>query len=405
MIWLAVLSAAAEEPARDWEARVSGDLKSFFTATLPYDHLLMPDAPTGQGIFDARLKLDAGFGDAFTFQAHQTVTALTASSVATGTSTGVGLQAPEAIKLSWTAFDDDLTLRGRVDRLSLKWSTDGFDLTVGRQPITFGHANVFTPLDLVNPFNPAVIDQEYKPGVDAVRADLYAGVASQLTFAGAYAGGWNRDGLVLALYGQSTIRVTDVGLFLGSIQGDTVFGTTVVTSLGAVGLTSDVTLTLPADDADPFVRGTIGAFFRPTTTTTVTVEAYVQTLGATTPDTLLRTTADPRFARGELWLMGAVYGAAAVSQEITPTIVASVALIANPLDPSGFIAPSVNWSVDENVDVSLGGFVGIGARPDDLDPLALLGPTGPVEPSELTYLNSEFGTYPGVVFAQARVYF
>lgn len=400
MIWLAAVTAAAEEPAQDWNTRVSGDLKSFFTATLPYEHLLMPDAPTGQGIFDARLKLDAGFGDAFTFQAHQTVTALTASPGAATTSTGVGLQAPEAIDLSWTAFDDDLTVRGRVDRLSLKWSTNGFDLTVGRQPITFGHASVFTPLDLVNPFNPAVIDQEYKPGVDAVRADLYAGVASQLTLAGAYAGDWSRDGLVLALYGQSTIGVTDVGLFAASVQGDTVFGTTVVTSVGAVGVTSDVTLTLPADEADPFVRGTLGAFFRPTNTTTITVEGYVQTLGATSPDELLRTTADPRFVRGELWLMGALYGAAAVSQEITPTINANVALIANPLDPSGFIAPSIGWSVDDNVDVSLGGFVGLGARPDDLEPVDLLG-----DPTQLTYLNSEFGTYPGVVFAQARIYF
>lgn len=406
MIVLLSIAVAAEDADRDWEARVSGDLKTFFTATLPYDHVLMPPDPTGQGIFDARLKLDAGFGEAFTLEAHQTMTALTASSVATGTSTGVGLQAPEAIRLSWTAFDEDLTLRGRIDRLSLRWTTDGFDLTVGRQPITFGHASVFTPLDLVNPFTPAVIDQEYKPGVDAVRADLYAGVASQLTLAAAYAGSWDPDGLVLAAYGQSTVRVTDVGLFVGAIRGDAVFGTSVVTSIGAVGVTSDVTLTLPAqEDVDPFVRGTLGAFFRPTTTTTVTLEAYVQTLGATKPDEMLAITADPRFQRGELWLMGVVYGAAAVSQEITPTLLVNVALIANPLDPSGFLAPSVSWSVDENVDVAIGGFVGVGARPDDIALTDLLGPNGPLPPGELTYLNSEFGTYPGVVFTQARIYF
>lgn len=395
--------ALADEETEDSgavTAELHGDLKTFFTATFPYEHVLMPEAPTGQGVFDARLKLEAGFGDHLKLQVHQTMTALTATSAMATTSTGVGLQAPEVLELSWTAFEDDLTLRGRVDRLSLAWSTPGFDLTVGRQPITFGHTNVFTPLDLVNPFNPAFIDQEYKPGVDAIRADVYAGFASQLTLAAAYAGSWDRDGLVVAAYGQSTVRVTDIGLFVGSVRGDTVFGTTVVTSIGAVGLTTDATFTLPADDQDPFVRAAVGAFFRPTTKTTITLEGYVQTLGATNTDDLLKTTLDPRFQRGELWLMGAGYVAVAVSQEISPMITGSAAAVVNPLDGSAFVAPNLAWSVANNVDVVLGGFVGLGKRPDDVELVDLLVPI-----DQQTYLGSEFGTYPGVAFAQAKIYF
>lgn len=411
MIALALGVALAEDGAEEAEKKgsveVHGDLKSFFTATVPYEHVLMPSDPSGQGVFDARLKLDAAWGDGFSFQFHQTATAITgATTTANVTQTGVGLTAPEVVDLSWVAFDEDLTFRGRVDRLALKWTLPGVDLTVGRQPITFGHANVFTPLDLVNPFNPAFIDQEYKPGVDALRVDIYAGFSSQLTLAAAYAGSWDRDGLVVAAYGQSTVRVTDIGLFVASVRGDAVFGTSIVTSVGAVGVTSDVALTLPAGDQDPFVRGTVGVLFRPTTTTTVTAEAYLQTLGATKPDDLLATTADPRFARGELWLMGVGYGSVAVVQEITSMVTGSVAVVANVLDPSAFVVPSLGWSVANNVELALGGYVGLGKRPDDVELTDLIGPDlQPLPASELTYLNSEFGTYPGVAFAQVRVYF
>ncbi|MCA9566406.1 MAG: hypothetical protein KC656_01130 [Myxococcales bacterium] len=407
MIALLSLAGAAEEEEveKPWKANLHGDLKTFFTATIPYEHVLMPPDPTGQGVFDARLKLEAAWGDSLRLQVHQTATAITAASGAM-TRTGVGLTAPEVVKLSWVATDQDLTFRGRVDRLSLAWSTPGFDLTVGRQPVTFGHAQVFTPLDLVNPFNPAFIDQEYKPGVDSLRADVYAGTASTLTLVAAYAGSWDREGLVTAVYGQSTVGVTDIGLFAGSVRGDAVFGTSVVTAVGPAGITGDGTVTLPAGGGDPFVRASLSGFFRPGPNTTIALEGYVQTLGATRPSDYLKTTVDPHFARSEIWLMGVGYAALAVSQQVTPTVTTSLALVANPLDPSAFVAPNLGWSVANNVDFVLGGFVGLGARPDDITLLDLIGPDGaPLSVDQLTYLNSEFGTYPGVIFAQAKIYY
>jgi hypothetical protein len=404
VIALVALALAADDEAG---LSVHGDVKSFFTATFPYDHLLMPDAPSAQGVLDGRLKLEFRHRDLLRVTVHQTATALTAgSSSPLGTSTGVGLQAPEVVDLSWTAFSDDLELRGRIDRASVAWTPDGFALTVGRQPISFGNTSIFTPLDLVNPFTPAVIDQEYKPGVDAVRADIYQGTANRVTLAAAYAGSWDPDGLVLAAYGQTTVGVTDLGLFLGSVRGDAVIGVGVVTAIGPVGFTSDTALTLPAGGGDPFVRSALGTLFRPTSKTTVSAEFYVQTLGASNAEDYLSTTADPHFQRGEIWLMGVAYAALAVSQEITPTVSGSVAAIGNLLDPSAFLAPSIAWSVSNNVSLAAGGFVGLGARPDPVELTDLLGPDGlPLPTDQLDYLNSEFGTYPGVAFVQVRVYF
>ncbi|MEZ4322001.1 MAG: hypothetical protein R3F61_31305 [Myxococcota bacterium] len=404
MIALAALLGAAW--ADEVEVTVHGDLKTFFTATFPYESTLLPSDPSGQGVFDNRMKLAAKWKD-WSFEGHHTVTALTASASTGGfgASTGVGLQAPELVDLSWVAFDEDLTLRGRVDRFNVSWRPDGLGLTVGRQPITFGNAAIFTPLDLVNPFTPAVIDSEYKPGIDALRADLYSGVATKLSLAAAYAGAWSPEGLIVAAYGQTTVGVTDLGLFLGSVRGDAVVGTSVVTAVGPVGITSDIAVTAPQGGGDPFVRGTVGFLWRPGPNTTLSGEVYVQTLGATNPDQYVAKAASPRFSRGEVWLMGVGYVGLAVSQQIRPTLSASLAVVSNVLDPSAFVAPNVAWSVSNNVDFAMGGFVGVGARPDDVQLTDLIGPNGPLPPEELTYLNSEFGTYPGVVFAQARMYF
>ncbi|MCB9673515.1 MAG: hypothetical protein H6737_00270 [Alphaproteobacteria bacterium] len=392
---------------QDAEVSLHGDLKTFFTATFPYEHVFMPENPTGQGVFDNRMKLAAKWR-ALSFEAHHTTTAITSQSASAGfgTSTGVGLQAPELVDLSWVAFDEDLVWRGRIDRFNVSWRPDGIGITVGRQPITFGNAQMFTPLDLVNPFTPAVIDQEYKPGVDAIRADVYHGFATKVTLAAAYAGSWDPSGLIVASYGQTTVGVTDIGLFLGSVRGDAVVGTSVVTSVGPIGLSSDVSLTAPQGrEDDPYLRGTLGVLWRPGANTTVSAEAYVQTVGATNPDRYLGVTGNPRFARGELWLMGVAYLGVAVSQQIRPTLTGSLAAIGNVLDPSAFVAPSLAWSVANNADFVVGGFMGVGARPDDVALTDLIGPDGPKPLDELTYLNSEFGTYPAVAFVQARLYF
>jgi len=401
MIWWLATALAADEPVT-----LHGDLKSFFTATIPYDSPLLPDDPTGQGVADLRLKLRVQPTEDLRFDVHHATTALTASATGAlgGTSTGVGLQAPEIVDLSWVATDADLTLRGRVDRLSARYTAGPLTLTAGRQPVSFGAGMAFTPLDLVNPFTPAVIDQEYKPGVDAVRVDAYQGM-SQLTVVAAYAGDLDLDGTVLAAYGQTTAGVTDLGLFLGSIQGDLVAGTSVVSSIGAIGVHSDLAVTVPTDDTtDPFFRGVVGSLWRPAADTTLTGELYLQTLGAADPADYLDTAQDPRFARGELWLFGRAYAALTASQQITPLIAGSAALITNIEDGSAFVAPSLSWNASDNTVVAAGGFVGLGKRPTESVSTITL-PDGGTLAVDLPVLASEFGTYPAVAFLQMRTYF
>ena len=422
--------ALAQEDEPLVQVRPSGHVKSFAVATFPYDHVLMPDAPMAQAYLDARLNLGVDVGQVFRFEVAHAVTAFIGQSQSSSmsfTGTGVGLQAPEVVDLTWTAFDQDmcdtleelaededysctasdtLTLRGRTDRLLARFTLPGLDVTVGRQPITFGNGLFFTPLDLVAPFTPAVIDTEYKPGVDAVRVDVYPTFSSKITVAAAYAGDWDWRGLALALYGQATVGVTDVGLFLGEVRATHVIGATTVSSIGPVGIRADAAVSIPHEerDEDPFFRGTVGADWRPTDTTTLSGEFYLQTLGDTDPNELLVTMTGERFTDGEVWLGGIAYLGLSVSQEITPTLFASVGIFGNLTDPSAFVAPSLSWSIAANADLAFGGYFGLGERPDEVDVLDLVGLS---EDDALRALgiNSEFGFYPGVMFLQVRTYF
>jgi hypothetical protein len=319
------------------------------------------------------------------------------------------------------ASADAMTLQGRTDRLSVAADLGPVRLTAGRQPITLGHGLAFTPMDLVNPFFPTTVDQEYKPGVDAFTADWFFGMSSQVSVIAAYlapdpvadAEDWGVDGMAYALYAQHTFGRHDVGLLLAEIRGDEVAGLTVASYAGPVSLHGDFTYTLPADpDAeDPFFRGVAGAMWMPgSRNTSLSAEVYYQSLGAADPDGYLTQLSGDRYLRGELWLAGATYASASVGQEITPLVQASLAVIANVMDPSAMVAPNVSVSVSDEVALILGGFGGLGRRPEEVALEDLFDPEagGPLEGEALNAalgVQSEFGFYPSSAYVQLKAYF
>lgn len=60
----------------------------------------------------------------------------------------------------------------RLDRLSIGYTSDRLALRFGRQALSWGNGLVFSPMDIVNPFDPVAIDTEYKAGDDMVYGQL-----------------------------------------------------------------------------------------------------------------------------------------------------------------------------------------------------------------------------------------
>ena len=54
----------------------------------------------------------------------------------------------------------------RLDRLWVGYASDKAVFRLGRQALSWGNGLVFSPLDIVNPFDPTAVDTEYKAGDD-----------------------------------------------------------------------------------------------------------------------------------------------------------------------------------------------------------------------------------------------
>lgn len=60
----------------------------------------------------------------------------------------------------------------RLDRLAIKYQSSTTVVKFGRQAISWGNGLFFSPMDIVNPFDPAAIDTEYKIGDDMLYAQI-----------------------------------------------------------------------------------------------------------------------------------------------------------------------------------------------------------------------------------------
>ncbi len=422
--WIAVVAlvlglAAPADAARivDDDAAtldLGGDIKTYGVGMFPYDHFLMPEDPVGQGVFGFRAKLDGGIGRWFRYSLHHQLgatvmseaMALTMSPTGGG---GGGVETPQAVDLSWAAVEGDThTISGRMDRMWVSFRVPHFDLTVGRQPVYFGSAFFFTPMDLVSPFSPVVIDREYKPGIDAVRADIYIGMSGKISLVAAHAGSWDWEGSILAAHGGFTVGVFDLGFFAGEIYKSTVLGVDFSGSLGPVSVYGEGTVTLEKDET-PFVRAVVGASHRFGFGMTLMGEFYVQTVGGADPQDYLPLTATARFQRGELWAMGRYYGALTLTYELAPLMNVSAFVVSNLRDPSFLVGPGLTWSVADNVELAAGLYLALGKRPDEMDEMDFLNDDFSLKTEEEILaaipLNSEFGVSPSMAYVNMKVYF
>ncbi len=429
-LWLALVPALLAPPPASAATvveneRISldlgGDIKGRFFGVFPYDHLFMPDEPIAQAALLARARLELSIADFIHISAHHQLAAqifsgdLPISGSLLGDSTGLG--SPEALPMSWSAFDEEnpFQLLGRMDRLSLRLRLSHMDIKVGRQPVSFGSTWFFTPLDLVAPFGPTTIDREYKPGVDAVRADFYIGTATQITAVAAYAGSWALEGMVLAANGRINLGLWDLSLFFGAVHEDFVVGVDASGSIGDFGTRASATFTLPPEgdneDAreDPFVRIVVGGDYRTPFGLTVMAELYYQSIGEISPTNYLRFAQNPRFARGELWSMGHLYGAASLSYEIDPLVSASLALTLNILDGSALLSPGLSWSIANNADLVFGAMFALGKTPAPIELTDLIRDDGTLitaeDIDEVFRPRSEFGLMPQTAYLQINAYF
>jgi hypothetical protein len=380
---------------------LGGGVKTWFVGSLPYRGAWPSDDASAQGLAELRLQLQGRIGARVSWELQPLLSAATrAADRAPGLAlAGAGQgSTPQAVDLSRT-LASGMGLGVRLDRASVRLRLESFELTVGRQAISFGSTFFFTPLDLVAPFAPTALDRRYKPGIDALRADAFFGVSGQATLVAAYAGDWELEGAILLARAKTTFGLFDLGLLAGLARRDLVVGLDSAGELGGFGVRAEGTFTVPHQGSG-FGRAALGVDRRVAGRLTLLAELYLQTLGATKPGDYLALALDARHRRGELWALGRTYGALSASWELLPIVEVSLAAVANLADPSVLLSPTLAWSVADEAELVAGAFLTVGERP------AARTPEPSADPAALPLeARSEFGLAPHGGYLGLKAYF
>jgi len=360
--------------------------------------------PTGEGITDLRLyfakktpTLKLVVHDALnsTVRAHGTLG---------GVAIGRGVAPPRWLPLTFTLADDPtITVRDTVEWAYAAWSHGPVTLTVGRQPISFGRAKLWSPMDLVGPFALTEVDTEYKPGVDAVRLDVSIGDRTNLSVVGVAGELADDHDLAVSVQGSAALargkyRLDhgELGVLGGWVRGDAVAGVDGTWDTGSFDLYGEATATLvtsrsltspEASSGDVVGKAALGATFHPTGKLTLDPELLYDGFGAWRPADYLGVAVSERVGVGEQTTVGQLYAGGVVDWEAHPLVHVVGVALANVRDPSALASVAITYSVAGNASAVLGAYVPIGRRPTTAAP---------------DLARSEYGLYPYFTFLELK---
>ena len=256
---------------------------------------------------------------------------------------------------STTSFDldhdyvarNDFVARNRVYRATVSWSGSSTDVKVGRQRVALGTGQFWSPLDLLNPIDPARLERDYRSGVDAVLVERKLGALARMD--GVYAPATPSGKSVAAGYLHGNLRGTDYSLLAGRFRGDDAVGADFSTSRSGLGIRGEATLTRPALGSR-YARALLGADYVFPNTFSLTAELYYN--GQGTPDPA-RYDVRALFA-GRLLNLARHYGAIAASYEITPLVKIAGYGVLNADDRSAVLWPRLDYSAAADLDLAAG---------------------------------------------------
>jgi hypothetical protein len=161
---------------------------------------------------------------------------------------GGDTDAPRAADLAHVlARDGAHRVRLRADRLLVGYRGDDFALSLGRQALSWGNGQVFSPMDLLSPFAPDAIDRDFKPGDDLALAQWQLGDGRDLQVVAVTrrdADGARRARAgSLGVHWQQPVGGAEVAVLLARHIDDDVAGIGVSLPLGDAVLRADWVLT------------------------------------------------------------------------------------------------------------------------------------------------------------------
>jgi hypothetical protein len=348
------------------------------------------------GLLRLRVKAEAAYRDFLTLTIHYEIASLFGQSLSNRAFRRAALRDPDTFaNLSWGIGDSsDYLVTHTLDRAYLTIKARSLTLMVGRQRIAWGSARFVSPLDLFNPFDPVAIDREEKTGTDALVAGISLGQFTGMSLV--FAPTLPMDEASYAARFYTNFIDYDFSLVVGRFSNREVYGMDFSGQVGDVAIWGEAALYMDdaraiyavADPSSPFgfslresrreyVRAVVGAQYVFPNTLSLVVEYYYNGKGERQKENYnleaALTGAEPALAQNYLF--------STVGYEFTPLCTGTFLAAYNIDDRSVLLAPSVDYSITEDLYLTVGAQIGVG--------------------EEMT----EYEGRPGFYYLQIRYYF
>ena len=299
--------------------------------------------------------------------------------------------------------EDNIAAVHRLDRLTASYTTDKVVVRLGRQAISWGNGLIFSPMDIVNPFDPTTVDTEYKAGDDMVYAQYLRDNGDDFEFAHVVrrnlaTGDVESDEATSALKYHGFAGQGEYDLLVAQHYGDTTIAVGGNRSVGGAIIHGDIVWTdTSSGSRTQLVANLSYSWVWGGRNVSGVVEYYFSDFGQRAgqydlPSLVQNTELLRRLERGEAFTLGRNYLAGAITVEMTPLWMLTPNLFANLDDGSALLQLVSRNSLSDNSEI--------------LAALNLpLGPSGSEfggieSPVPGTYFSTDFS-----VFAQFAWYF
>ena len=298
---------------------------------------------------------------------------------------------------------EDSVLLNRLDRLWVGYTGESATVRFGRQAISWGNGMIYTPMDFINPFDPAAVDREFKPGDDMIYGQYALSGGDDLQGALVFrrdlmTGDVEADQSTLAFKYHGFNGSSEYDLLAAGDYGDAIVAAGGNKELGGAVWRGEAVATRTNDDTVlQFVTSLSRSWVALGRNMSGVLEYYYNGFGQSDGDYSPEALAEnpelvERIARGELFTLAQHYVAASTTIELTPLLLVTPNLFLNLSDGSALLQAVAQYDLRQ--DMVLLGSLSIPIGPDGTEFGGI--PSG--EPGQF------LSTGPGI-FIQINAYF
>ncbi len=294
---------------------------------------------------------------------------------------------------------ENVSWEHRLDRLAVNLAVGDMAVSFGRQPISWATTLLLTPADPFAPFDPEDPFREYRAGVDAARLRAFLGAFTDVDLVVRPAETPGETTLSALGRLRSAFGAWELAGWGGVLHDQPAAGLGVTVTVAGVALRGEGVLRGEENeegDRETIVRFAVGADrnLRIGGRDLYVVTEYQRDgFGASGADGLHDVLLSDPFARGELQVLGRHTAALQGTYQLHPLWTTQLLLLGNLGDPSLLLAPAASYSVEDDLELRFGLFLGVGKG------------TAPGEPGGSPLPGSEYGPIPAFAYASLTAFF